>query len=102
MAISKRATLIVWLIGIAVLVGLTVWSGAGLVGQALVSVGGGAVLVVIARVVAVSGAGAGWWLLFPDVTRPTVWTCVLLRFIREATNAILPLAQIGGDFIGAR
>jgi putative membrane protein len=28
--------------------------------------------------------------------------CVLLRFVREATNALLPLAQIGGDFIGAR
>jgi putative membrane protein len=27
---------------------------------------------------------------------------MFVRFIREGTNAILPLAQIGGDFIGAR
>src|SRR5262249_8783835 len=28
--------------------------------------------------------------------------CILLRLVREAANALLPLAQIGGDFIGAR
>jgi putative membrane protein len=27
---------------------------------------------------------------------------VLIRFVREGANALLPLAQIGGDFIGAR
>ena len=56
----------------------------------------------IARVVAVAGAGVGWWLLFPRELRPSLWLCVLLRFVREAANALLPLAQIGGDFIGAR
>src|SRR5262249_59552697 len=33
--------------------------------------------------------------------RPQLRTCVLLRFIREATNVLLPLAQVGGDLIGA-
>ncbi len=27
---------------------------------------------------------------------------VLLRFVREAVNALLPLMQVGGDIIGAR
>ncbi|MBI1869118.1 MAG: flippase-like domain-containing protein [Methylocystis sp.] len=102
MAIGKRFTLILWFIGIAAFVGLTVWAGAGLVGQAVVSVGWGTFLVVLARAVAVFGAGVGWWLLFPRALRPAGWNCVLIRFIREATNALLPLAQIGGDFIGAR
>jgi putative membrane protein len=58
-------------------------------------------LVVLARAVAVAVAGAGWWLLFPSKMRPQLRTCVLLRFVREATNVLLPLAQVGGDLIGA-
>jgi putative membrane protein len=58
--------------------------------------------VVIARVVAVAAAGIGWWLLFRREQRPSVWLCTGLRFVREGANALLPLAQIGGDFIGAR
>jgi putative membrane protein len=30
-----------------------------------------------------------------------VGTCVLVRFVRDATNALLPMAQVGGDIIGA-
>ena len=99
---GKQATLIVWFIGLAVIVGLTVWSGADLVARAIISAGWAVALVLLARVVAVAVAGAGWWLVFPSELRPPLITCVLLRFVREATNALLPLAQIGGDFIGAR
>jgi putative membrane protein len=99
---GKQATLIVWVIGMSVLIGLTVWYGADHVASAVVSSGWAAVLVVLARIVAVGYAGVGWWLLFPREQRPSLWTCVLLRYVREATNALLPLAQIGGDFIGAR
>jgi putative membrane protein len=99
---SKPVSLAVWCLGLAVLVGLTLWSGAAQVGEAIVSAGWAALLVLAARLVAVAGAGFGWWLLFPPDGRPSVWTCVLLRYVREAANALLPLAQIGGDFIGAR
>ena len=99
---GRQATLIVWFIGMSVLIGLTVWYGADHVGHAVVSAGWASVLVVIARVVAVAVAGGGWWLLFPREQRPSVWLCMGLRFVREGANALLPLAQIGGDFIGAR
>lgn len=99
---AKWATLIVWLAGIAVLIGLTVWSGAGLVGQAVVGAGWAVALVVVVRMVGVIGAGTGWWLLFPRILRPPVGLCVLIRLIRESANGLLPLMQIGGDFIGAR
>src|SRR5262249_54438861 len=52
------------------------------------------------RGVTVSVAGMGWWLLFPSNTRPQLRTCASLRFIREAINVLLPMAQIGGDVIG--
>ena len=97
----KQAGVIAWLGRIAALIGLATWSGLGAVGQAVSSVGWGILLVVLARAVALAVAGVGWWLLFPSKMRPQLRTCVLLRFVREATNVLLPLAQVGGDLIGA-
>ena len=97
----KQAGVVAWLGGIAALIGLVTWSGLGAVGQAVSSVGWGILLVVLARAVALVVAGVGWWLLFPSNMRPQLRTCVLLRFVREATNVLLPLAQVGGDLIGA-
>ena len=97
----KQAGVVAWLGGIAALIGLVTWSGLGAVGQAVSSVGWGILLVVLARAVALVVAGAGWWLLFPSKMRPQLRTCVVLRFVREATNVLLPLAQVGGDLIGA-
>lgn len=101
MGIVKQAGAIAWLIGIAVVICLIIWSGADSVSHAVSSVGWGIAVVVIVRVVTVSLAGAGWWLLFPAAKHPKIQTCVLLRFIREAANVLLPTAQIGGDLIGA-
>src|SRR6266581_1117133 len=91
---GKQATLIVWFVGMSVLIGLTLWYGADHVGAAMISAGWATAAVAI--------AGGGWWLLFTGEQRPSVWLCVGLRFVREGANALLPLAQIGGDFIGAR
>jgi putative membrane protein len=102
MRIIKHTGVIAWLVGITAVVGLTIWSGAGLVVQALASVGWGAVLVVMVRFATVSIAGVGWWLLFDPAMRPTLGTCVSLRFVREGINTLLPMAQVGGDLIGAR
>src|SRR5262245_4466915 len=101
MGILKQAGAIAWLIGIAAVIGLVVWSGIDSVGQAVSNVGWGILVVVLVRIVTVSVAGTGWWLLFPATKHPRVGTCVLLRFIREAANTLLPMAQIGGDLIGA-
>lgn len=102
MTASRQATFAAWVVGIAVVIGLTVWYGADPVARAIVSAGWATVLVVIARAIALAGAGVGWWLLFPPELPANLRLCVLLRFVREAANALLPMAQIGGDFIGAR
>src|SRR5262245_28241942 len=96
----KQVGAVAWLIGIAALVAVTTWSGVDAVGHAVASVGWGIFLVVMVRGVTVSVAGIGWWLLFPSNTRPQLRTCASLRFIREAINVLLPMAQIGGDVIG--
>src|SRR5262247_2624503 len=102
MTIIKHAGVIAWLAGIAIVVGLVIWSGIGSIAYAIASVGWGILLVLAVRLVTVSVAGAGWQLLFPAKTHPSLGACVLVRFIREATNALLPLMQVGGDLIGAR
>src|SRR5258707_2557393 len=98
----KQAGIVAWLGGIAALVALTIWSVAGAVGQAISSTGWGILLVVLVRAVTVAVAGVAWWLLFPAKVRPQLGTCLVLRFVREAINVLLPVAQVGGDVIGAR
>src|SRR5262249_34348903 len=83
-------------------IGLVIWSGIGPIAYAIASVGWGILLVLAVRLVTVSIAGVGWQLLFPAQNHPGPGTCVLVRFIREAANALLPLMQVGGELIGAR
>ena len=83
-------------------VGLILWTGAGPVFGAVAAAGWAVLAVVVLRGVAVSAAGIGWFFLFPAGLRPTAWTCVLIRFLREGANALLPITQIGGEVIGAR
>jgi putative membrane protein len=103
----KHVGVVVWCVGIAACIALAVWSGLGDIGQALASVGWGMVLVVLTRIATVSIAGAGWWLLFPAAglfpRRPLrLRIALLLRFVREGVNTLLPLTQVGGDVISAR
>lgn len=89
--------------GILIAAALVVWQGPGTVASAFASVGwGGLILVVLIRVAQVVGAGLSWWALIPGFRRFKPWTAVHLRFIREAINTLLPVAQVGGDIIGAR
>src|SRR6476659_468664 len=95
----KRAGVIGWLVGISALTCLAIWSGIDAIGQAIVGVGWGILLIVAARAATIAAAGAGWWLIFPPPAPVSLGTCVLLRFVRAAANDLLPLSQVGGDFI---
>ncbi len=93
---------IAWCVGIAVFIGLILWSGCREVGSALISVGWGLLLVVFTRIATVSVAGAGWWTLFPAPAPVGLRPAVFIRFIREAVNSLLPFTQVAGDIVGAR
>ncbi len=87
--------------GLALLTGLVAYYGFASVLAAVTSSQWGTALVVIARGCAVTAAGIGWWLLLAPTPRgPIVF--VGLRFIREAINALFPVAVVGGDLISAR
>jgi putative membrane protein len=90
------------LVGLCIATGLIGWYGAGAVLQAVAAVGWGAVLVVLVRVGETAGAGLAWWLVLPEARPGLAGTCMLLRWLRESINCLLPVAQVGGDLIGAR
>ena len=90
------------LIGLGLAIVLIGWFGAGSIWAAFLAVGWGAVLVALVRAVETSGAGLAWAWLLPKSQRPPLRIFVLLRWIREAINCLLPVAQVGGDLIGAR
>ncbi|HEX8416718.1 MAG TPA: flippase-like domain-containing protein [Methylobacterium sp.] len=98
----KRLTILALIAGLCAVVGLFLSSGPEDVAAAVVSAGWGALFVVVARAFAVAWAGLGWFAIFPRFERPSLAACVNLRFIREGINTLLPVAQVGGDFIAAR
>ena len=98
----KRLTTLALIVGLCTVVGLFLSSGLEDVAAAVVSAGWGALFVVVARAVAVAWAGLGWFVIFPRAERPRVAACVNLRFVREGINTLLPVATVGGDFVGAR
>jgi len=98
----KRLTILALIIGACLAIALIASSGVREVGEAAASVGWGIGPVVIARALAVEMAGMGWALLFPAGVRPRLRVCVLVRYVREGINTLLPLTQVGGEFIGAR
>lgn len=89
------------LAGLALLTGLIAYYGWVPVLEAVASSRWGTALVVVARAVALCGAGIGWWLVLIPV-RPGPRLFVALRFIRDAINTLIPFAVVGGDAIGAR
>jgi putative membrane protein len=93
---------IVWIAGLAAVVGLIFSTGVSPVEGAFEAAGFGVAGVCLLRGVAVACAGLGWFVLFPPAVRPNALTCVLIRFLREGANALLPMTQVGGEVIGAR
>ena len=98
----KRLTLVISVLGIAV-IAAAIWAAdPRAVAAAIMQAGTASLLVIVARATAVTLAGSAWWLLFPPKQRPGMRVCMLLRIVREGANTLLPLTQVGGDFIAAR
>jgi putative membrane protein len=88
--------------GLLLAVVLILWQGPAAVVHALASVGIGALWITLVRCVQIAGAGCAWWMLLPGATGELLRGCLVLRWVRDAINTLLPVAQIGGEFVGAR
>jgi|SRR5271166_610459 len=100
--LNNWAVKIVWFGGVAAIIALIFWSGAGSVRLAIEAAGWAVGGVLLIRGAAVAASGFGWFALFPPAVRPSALTCVLIRFLREGANSLLPMTQVGGEVIGAR
>jgi putative membrane protein len=89
-------------LGLALTVAIIGYEGFGAVTRAFTAVGFGLTGVTALRAVELSGAGLSWWMVFPRRHKPTLRVCVWVRLIREAINTLLPVAQVGGEIVGAR
>jgi putative membrane protein len=76
--------------------------GATSVLGAVAAIGAGALWITLLRMVQIAGAGWAWRVLLPGGGGELLKVCVGLRWVREAINNLLPVAQIGGEIVGAR
>jgi putative membrane protein len=87
-------------LGLATTISLVGFYGFADIGRAIASAGWSLLAVVAFHFLQIGFSAEGWRTVLPSA--PGFWTMVRLRWIREAVNALLPFAQIGGEFVGAR
>jgi putative membrane protein len=89
-------------LGLLLAIAIIAYEGIGDVAQAFAAVGYGLIVTTVLRAVELAGAGTAWWIVFPPKVKASLRSCVWVRFIREAINVLLPVAQVGGEIVGAR
>ena len=98
----RRWGYIALIIGIALVIGLVCFQGAGDVAAAVAAVSWGIVVVVLVRLVPIMLDGYVWRLLFLKDHRPSVLTALWARWIGEAVNTLVPAFQVGGAVVRSR
>ena len=88
--------------GAILIVGLVAFYGWTPILMALQAVGWGVVPVSLVRIAEAAAAAVCWWLLLERRNWTLLRACLLLRWVREAVNVLLPVAQVGGEVVGAR
>jgi putative membrane protein len=88
--------------GLMVSLFLTITQGIPDVLNAFASVGVGVLWITLLRLLQIAGASLAWWILLPDAGSNDLKACFLLRWVRDSVNSLLPVAQIGGEIVGAR
>jgi putative membrane protein len=81
---------------------LIVDSGAKEVARAMLLLSWRLLPITMYHLVPLSFSTLSWRELMPAADRPRVVTAIWIRWIRESINALLPVAGVGGDIVGAR
>ncbi|WP_454760479.1 flippase-like domain-containing protein [Caulobacter segnis] len=103
-AAKKPSALRGWLltIGVGLLAVMLATHGAGAVRELVAQVGWQVVIVILAHLPVTFLATISWEVLLPPDRRPSLSFLFRVRFIKEAVNALLPVAQVGGDVVRAK
>jgi putative membrane protein len=99
---AKIAAYVLLLIGVGLALALMLHFGVHDVAAVVASCGWGVFWVFAWRLVPISCDAVGWLRLYVRAWNPPLWRAVWFRWIGEAVNTLLPVAQIGGDLVRAR
>ncbi len=97
-----RSAAVSILLGLAVVIVLLLTNDVGQIAHALLTAGWGILLVIALHTPQTLFSTFAWRALLDMKPVPPLWRLYALRWVRESANALLPVAQIGGDFIRAR
>jgi putative membrane protein len=90
------------LAGIALLAFITAQQGFSELGHVLAAAGWGVAAVAALHLVAVAASTLAWKAVLDPIRRVSIELLFWNRLLREAVNALLPVAQVGGEVVGAR
>ncbi|KQP31778.1 hypothetical protein ASF49_10130 [Methylobacterium sp. Leaf104] len=104
--VLRRLPLAGTLLGLALGIWLIATNDLAAVADAFGRVGpGGLAAIVLVRVAVILLCGLAWGCVIQGLTglgRAGTGAFVLLRFVREGINVLLPVASVGGDVVGGR
>ena len=101
-AIVKLSAALSAVVGTAIAAGLMIYVGIGDIAAAIAGAGWGVLAVIAFHFAQMAFSASAWRTVLPTTPVPGLVRFIGLRWIREAVNALLPVAQIGGEFVGAR
>lgn len=88
--------------GFLAAIALVVHNDAAKVANAIMRIGWSIIAIVAVRAVIIALAGTAWGLIARPMTAQSLKLFVFLRWLREAVNALLPVASVGGEIVGGR
>jgi putative membrane protein len=91
-----------WLVGVGLIAALIAGNDGRQVTAAIALAGWGIGLIGLAHLGTLLADTLGWRALLRPPQQPPVPSMVLKRWIGSSVNALLPVAQIGGEFVRAR
>ena len=98
----KITAYITALAGLALTTVLIAYQGFSVVYEALAIAGWGLVLVALFHLIPMVLDTLAWHVLLPAEIKPSLNVLVWIRWIREAIDGLLPVAQVGGELVGTR
>jgi len=98
----RPAILLAWLLGLGLIVALILGQDTARIAAVLAVAGWSAALVGVAHLGTLLADALGWQALLRRPHRPALPSLLVKRWISTSINCLLPVAQVGGDFIRAR
>ena len=102
-AALRRLPLLGTLVGLGLAIWLVMTNDLGAVAAAFGRIGmAGFVGVTLVRTLVVILCGIAWARILDGLLPAPSSACLILRFVREGINVLLPVASVGGEVLGAR